>query len=95
MTDPDLHHILIYDYVPDMAQRRIPFRDQHLERILHERDTGRIAFAGAFDPPTGGAIVFHGVDREHVKRFAAADPYVINGLVTRHRIERWNIIGGH
>jgi uncharacterized protein len=95
MPDIDVHLLLLYTYVPEMETRRVPFRDAHLQRILHERDTGRIAFAGGFDPPTGGAIVFRGVERDHVERFVAADPYVLNGLVTEHRIERWNIIRGH
>jgi uncharacterized protein YciI len=95
MADRDLHHILIYTYVPDMAQRREPHRTAHLQRIIAERDTGRIAFAGAFDPPTGGAFVFRGVEREHVEAFVAADPYHQNGLVTDYRIERWNLVRGH
>lgn len=94
MTDSDLHHILIYTYVPNMAQRREPHRSAHLERITAERDVGRITFAGAFDPPTGGAIVFRDVEREHVEAFVAADPYFINGLVSDHRIERWNLLPG-
>jgi uncharacterized protein YciI len=49
--------------------------------------------AGALgNPPTGGAIVFQGVDREQVESFVAADPYVEAGLVTAWRVERWNLV---
>jgi uncharacterized protein YciI len=95
MADPDLHYILIYTYVTDMATLREPYRSAHLRRIIAQRDTGHIAFAGGFDPPTGGAIVFRGVERDHVEAFVASDPYYINGLVTEHRIERWNLLRGH
>jgi uncharacterized protein YciI len=95
MADPDLHHILIYSYVADMATLREPHRSAHLARIIAQRDTGHIYLAGGFDPPTGGAIVFRGVDREHVEAFVASDPYYINGLVTGYRIERWNLLRGH
>lgn len=95
MAEPDVHYMLIYSYVPDMAERRAPFRDAHLRRIMIERDTGHLALAGAFDPPTGGAIVFRGVDRDHVEAFVAADPYRHAGLITDYRIERWNILRGH
>jgi uncharacterized protein YciI len=95
MADPDLHHVLIYTYVPDMAQRREEFRSAHLARIIAQRDTGHIFLAGGFDPPTGGAIVFRGVGPDHVEAFVKRDPYYINGLVTDYRIERWNLIRGH
>ncbi len=95
MSDPDLHHILIYSYVADMAQRRDEFRSAHLARIINQRDTGHIAFAGGFDPPSGGAIVFRGVERDHVEAFVRGDPYYLHGLVTDYRIERWNLIRGH
>jgi hypothetical protein len=95
MAEPDLHYMLIYTYVDDMAERRTEFRSAHLQRIIAQRDVGHIAFAGGFDPPTGGAIVFRGVEREHVEAFVTTDPYYINGLVTDFRIERWNRLRGH
>jgi uncharacterized protein YciI len=92
MADGEAHHLLLYTYVEDMADRRGPHREAHLERIAAEREAGRIAFAGAFDPPTGAAIVFQGVQRDHVERFVAADPYVVAGLVTAWLVERWNLV---
>ena len=83
-------HLLLYEYVPDMAQRRGPHRDAHLARIAAERESGHITAAGAFDPPTGAAIVFQGVSREHVEGFVAADPYNQAGLIAGWRVERWN-----
>jgi uncharacterized protein YciI len=90
MTD---HHILFYDYVDGIAQRRAPYREAHLARIAAERDAGRIVMAGALgDPPHGAAIVFRGPGSEEIEAFALADPYVEGGLVTEWRIERWNIV---
>ncbi|MGI8506255.1 MAG: YciI family protein [Solirubrobacteraceae bacterium] len=90
MAADDVHHLLLYDYVEDMADRRRPHREAHLERIRAEREAGRITSAGAFDPPTGAAIVFQGVNRGHVEAFVAEDPYVVAGLVTSWRVQRWN-----
>jgi hypothetical protein len=89
MAEPTTH-LLLYEYVADMAQRRGPHREAHLERIAAEREAGHIGAAGAFDPPTGAAIVFAGVSREHVEAFVAADPYNQAGLITAWRVERWN-----
>jgi len=92
MAADEIHHLLLYDYVEDMADRRGPYRGPHLERIKAERDAGRITTAGAFDPPSGAAIVFAGVDRAYVEAFVAADPYVVAGLVASWRVQRWNLV---
>jgi uncharacterized protein len=86
-------YLLLYTYVEDMAERRGPYRDEHLAKIRAEQEAGHITMAGAFGtPPAGGAIVWTGVTAEDIERFTAADPYVTNGLVTSRRIERWNLV---
>lgn len=93
MASEDPHLLLIYEYVSDMAVRRGPHREAHLERIRAEQEVGRVVMAGALgSPPSGGAIVFRGVGRRHVEAFAAADPYVGAGLVTSWRVEPWNLV---
>lgn len=92
MPDEDTY-LLLYTYVPDIAERRGPHREAHLARIVAEQAAGRVIMAGALGtPPTGGAIVFRGVSPEHIEQFTAADPYVQAGLVTAQRIERWNLV---
>jgi uncharacterized protein len=87
------HHILFYDYVENMAERRTPYREAHLARLRAERDAGRVTIAGALgDPPHGAAIVFKDVTPNEIEAFAAADPYVTAGLVTARRIEPWAIM---
>jgi uncharacterized protein YciI len=88
-----MHHLLLYEYVDDMAARRGPYRQDHLARIRDEREAGRVVLAGALgDAPAGAAIVFQDVDRDRVEAFVRADPYVAAGLVTSHRIEVWNLV---
>ena len=88
-----MHHILFYDYVENMSERRGPYRDAHLERIGLERDRGRVVMAGALgDPPHGAAIVFRDVDPAEIEAFAAGDPYVEAGLVAARRIEPWKLV---
>ncbi|MGA9858417.1 MAG: YciI family protein [Solirubrobacteraceae bacterium] len=92
MSDTDTY-LLLYTYVPDMAERRGPYREEHLARIKAEQDAGRVRLAGALGtPPTGGAIVFSGVTQDHIEQFTATDPYVQAGLVTDQRIERWTLV---
>jgi uncharacterized protein len=87
------HHILFYDYVDDVAERRGPYREAHLERIRLGRESGRIVMAGALgDPPHGAAFVFRDVAPELIAGFVREDPYVQAGLVTDWRVERWNLV---
>ena len=93
MSEPDLHHLLLYEYVEDMADRRGPYREAHLARIRDGRQSGEIVMAGALgDPPAAGAIVFRGVPRERVEAWADADPYTEAGLITSRRIEVWSLV---
>jgi uncharacterized protein YciI len=88
-----MHHLLIYEYVAGMAERRVPHREAHLAQIREQLAGGQLVMAGALgDPPTGGAFVFRDVPREHIEAFVAADPYVAAGLVPSHRIEVWNLV---
>ena len=93
MPGEDVHHILFYDYVEDIAERRVPYRPAHLEHIHEERASGRLIMAGALgDPPFGGAFVFRGCDEDQIEAFALTDPYVQHSLVTDRRIVRWNVV---
>jgi uncharacterized protein YciI len=88
------HRILFYDYVEDVLARRAPYREAHLERIVEQRDAGRVVMAGALgEPPHGAAIVFADVDEAEIEAFVTADPYVQAGLVTGWRIEPWAVVG--
>jgi uncharacterized protein YciI len=87
------HHLLLYTYVPDMAQRRGPYREAHLANIQAEKDAGRILLAGATgNPVDGGALAWEGVSAEHVEAFVAADPYMAAGLIVGYRIEPWTLV---
>jgi uncharacterized protein len=81
--------LLLYEYVHDMAERREPHRAPHRAKIAAEREAGRVVGAGPYDPPTGGLIIFRGVDREHVEAFVASDPYNEAGLIASHRVQPW------
>jgi hypothetical protein len=93
MADPSDHLLLLYDYVEDMADRRGPYRAAHLERIGSEKEAGHVVMAGPLGtPPSGAAIVFAGVDRDHVQRFVREDPYVTGELVTAWSVRPWNLV---
>ena len=88
---PERLQVLIYDYVPDIVERRAPHREAHLAEIAKGKDADRIVMAGALgDPPHSALFVFR--DAGDAERFAEADPYVAAGLVTDRRIEPWTVV---
>lgn len=88
-----MYFLLFYDYVADIAERRTPFRPEHLQLVRDAQAAGELEMAGALDEPLDGAVfVFTCATPEPIERFTAADPYVQNGLVTRMSIRRWNVV---
>jgi uncharacterized protein YciI len=86
---------LIYDLADDYLERRAALREDHLglARAAHER--GELVFAGAFSEPVDRALLVWSTDDVSVvERFAAADPYVLNGLVTSWQVRKWNVAIG-
>jgi uncharacterized protein len=88
-----LHHLLLYDYVDDILERRAPHREGHLGYARRWKDEGKLVAGGAIgDPPHGGVLVFKVDDPAEVEAFAGEDPYVREGLVTAYRVEPWNVV---
>ncbi|HEY3774388.1 MAG TPA: YciI family protein [Solirubrobacteraceae bacterium] len=87
------HHLLLYVYPDDMAERRGPYRDEHLRRIQVEKDAGRILMAGATGAPiNGGAMAWTGATSDEIEAFVEADPYRGAGLILSYRIEPWTLV---
>jgi hypothetical protein len=91
-----LHYLLIYDVVPDYVERRVAFRAAHLRHARAAEARGELVLGGALaNPPDGAVLLFRGHSPEAAEAFAAADPYVVNGLVTRWRVREWmTVVGG-
>ena len=97
MTVPSLppgsYLLLVYDYVPDVLERRGPHRDAHLGHARAAKESGELVNVGAVgQPPTGAVLVFADVPAEVVEAYAEADPYTAAGLVTAWRVEPWTVV---
>ena len=90
-----MHYLLFYDVVPDYVTRRAPFRPAHLEHARRAVDRGELVLAGALANPSDGAVLlFSGASPAAAEAFAAADPYVLNGLVLQWRVREWTTVVG-
>lgn len=86
-------YILFYDYGENMAERRAPYRSEHLGLATASHADGQMVLAGAYtDPLDGAALVFR--TREAAEAFVKVDPYVVSGLITGWRIREWNVVIG-
>jgi hypothetical protein len=84
---------LFYQVVDNYAERRQPYRAEHLRLVQEARNRGDLLLAGALGEPIDGALlVFRVPDRSMVENFARNDPYVRNGLITRWDIKPWAVV---
>lgn len=90
-----MHYLLFYDLVPDYLERRATFRDEHLTLAWKTQAGGGLILGGALgDPVDEAVLLFEGDSAEVAERFAMADPYVRNGLVTRWHVRPWTTVVG-
>lgn len=90
-----MHYLLIYDVADDYVERRAPLRAAHIRHARAAEARGELVLAGALaNPPDGAVLLFRGQSPEAAEAFAAADPYVVNGLVTRWRVREWTTVVG-
>jgi uncharacterized protein len=88
-----MYYLLFYDVVDHFAERRTPYRDAHLKLARAAADKGELLLGGAFaDPLDGAALVFRAADQSVAERFAANDPYVTAGLVTKWTVRKWTVV---
>ncbi|HEX2494994.1 MAG TPA: YciI-like protein [Steroidobacter sp.] len=92
-----MHYLLFYEFTSDFLERRERVRAEHLKLAWDASERGELVLAGGYAEPVDGALLFFNCDAaETVERFAAADPYVRNGLVRRWFVRAWTTtVGEH
>jgi len=88
--------LVTYSYVPDMENRRTPYRQDHLKWLQVEAEAGRMIFAGATgDPVDLAVLVVRGEDMHEVRRRMLEDPYSKAGLITAVTVRPFGLaVGG-
>jgi uncharacterized protein YciI len=90
------YFVLRYDaVVDDYVNRRAPLRAEHLRLVKEAHERGEVVMGGAVgETPEGALIIFKGDSPAVAERFAAADPYVTNGLILNWRVQPWHVVIG-
>lgn len=90
-----MHYLLFCKVVDDYVTRRVAFRAAHLALAGRAVERGELILGGALAAPVDRAVLlFKGTSPEVAAAFAKADPYVINGLVTKWRVREWTTVVG-
>ena len=88
-----VYYVLLYEVVDQFAERRAPNRDAPLKPARAAVDNGELLLGGAFaDPLDGAALVFNAADQSVAERFAANDPYITAGLVTKWTVRKRTVV---
>lgn len=59
------HRLLVYEYVPDILDKRGPHREAHLAAAQKLAEAGKCLLGGAAgSPPSQGVFVMHGMSDE-------------------------------
>ncbi|MGH3712765.1 MAG: YciI family protein [Micromonosporaceae bacterium] len=87
MAEPLPTFLVLYQYVPEMTERRAPHREAHLAWLhsLAGQDSGpaQVLLAGATrDPVDTAVIVVRAADEYAVRRLLLDDPYAVANLIT-------------
>eukprot|EP00978_Attheya_sp_CCMP212_P047301 scaffold421301_cov52-Attheya_sp.AAC.11 len=90
-----MQYLLKYEYIPDVLEKRGPYREGHLNLAKKLIEEGKCLSGGptgepGVSPPTGALFIF--TEESAAEAFVAGDPYVSNGIVTGHTIEEWNVV---
>ena len=79
------NYALIYKYVPDMATKRTPYREQHVA-YAKENEKNGLLLGGALQSPIDVGILLFDSDEKTVTEYAKNDPYTKNGLVAEYSV---------
>lgn len=92
-----LHAVLEYTYADNYLESRGQYRADHLSAGWEAVERGELLLGGAVgEKPFKGLLIFTGENPvEAAEAFAAADPYVINGVVTSWTARPWTTVLGN
>ena len=73
-------------YAPDGAEARIPFRAEHLARLVGLRDAGVVVEAGAYADVSSTIVLLRAADADAALAIVGDDVYLRNGIWVELRV---------
>lgn len=89
------YYLLFYKTIENYAEKRAPYRGEHLKMAEEAHQNGALVMAGAMAEPADGAVlIFKGNSPKIAEDFANNDPYVKNGLIESWEVRPWTVVVG-
>ena len=91
-----MHYLLFYEKAGDHAARQGPLQAAHRAHLSAAVRRGELLLAGSLaDPVDGSAVLLFQADAPAVvQACAAADPFVVHGVVSRWWVREWQTVLG-
>jgi uncharacterized protein YciI len=90
-----MKYVLFYNSAPDVAAKAGPVFPAHKAHYEQFVARGELLLLGTFEDAQADGSMAVFTTREAAEEFAAADPFVLQGVVTGYQIRGWNeAIGG-
>jgi uncharacterized protein YciI len=87
-----MKYVVFYQAAPEVHQKARPHAAAHDAHLKEFHERGELLMVGTFaDAQAHGAMAILRT-REGAEQFAAADPFVLNGVVSQFEIREWNEI---
>ncbi len=84
-----MKYVMFYEIAPDGMPKAMANFAAHSLRLREFHGAGTLLMAGPYGSPPLGAIGIF-TSREAAEAFVAGDPFVLNGVVSKHAIHEWN-----
>lgn len=91
-----VHFLLFYEKGADYASREPRFQAEHRAHVFAAVERGELVLGGPLEGPIDGSnlLLFEGDSPAVAESFAAADPYVIQGIVVKWHVRPWRTVVG-
>ncbi|WP_028048585.1 YciI family protein [Cellulomonas sp. URHD0024] len=84
-----VRYVLVYDSGPDVLTLAPVHYAAHSVQVQDFADRGLLLAVGTFEQPEVNGAMAILVSREAAEEFAAKDPFVVHGVVSRYRVHAW------
>lgn len=82
-------YVLWGNYCANVAEKRAPYRQAHLDRLAQLKNSGALITLGPTQDLTRVFGVYEAPDETAVRQLVEADPYWQNGIWTDYEVLEW------
>lgn len=82
-------YVLWGTYCENVAEKRGPFRQAHLDGLKAQKESGQLITIGPTKDLTKVFGIYEAPDQETVKKLVENDPYWQNGIWTEYEVQEW------